>query len=168
MRRAGASLLLACCCLAPPRTRADVCGKPSKEKWEGECSASAVTHARKQTRRDARHAMRVDFDDQLLLHSANILPSPPQTCLPQRAMAVPGGCWSDWVCAYCCGVCRWAAGENHTARAFTCWRTGQSTRARYQSCCAHMRCAARAGCLRDWGEQERLLLLLTCTPAATV
>jgi hypothetical protein len=54
-------------------------------------------------------------------------------------MAESGGCCSDWVCAYCCGVRRWAAGANHTAKAFTCVRTGQSTRARYHSCCAALR-----------------------------
>ena len=118
MRRAGASLLLACCCLAPPRTRADVCGKPSKEKWEGECSASAVTHARKQTRRDARHAMRVDFDDQLLLHSANILPSPPQptSCPACRSVR--------WQCPVAAGV----TGCVLIAVGFAGGRLGRTTR----------------------------------------
>ena len=37
-----ASLLFACSCLTPEKIRADVCGKPSKESWEGECLKSAV------------------------------------------------------------------------------------------------------------------------------
>ena len=37
-----ASLLFACSCLTPQKIRADVCGKPSKDSWEGECLKSAV------------------------------------------------------------------------------------------------------------------------------
>jgi hypothetical protein len=37
-----ASLLFACSCLTPAKIRADVCGKPSKDSWEGECLKSAV------------------------------------------------------------------------------------------------------------------------------
>jgi hypothetical protein len=36
-------LLAAACLLLPACIRADVCGKPSKESWEGECSKSAVS-----------------------------------------------------------------------------------------------------------------------------
>lgn len=44
-RLLGRACLAAAVCLSllPADIRADVCGKPSKESWEGDCSRSAVS-----------------------------------------------------------------------------------------------------------------------------
>ena len=138
---AVASLLLACCCcLAPTRTRADVCGKPSKETWEGECSASAVSGRPLRARR--------------AFTSAGAAP------IGRRGR---GGCCCVSADAGRVRAGRSAAGANRTARAFTCWRTGPGTRARCRALhtraccrvccgCVRVRCGARAP---RTGEQER-------------
>lgn len=106
------SIALACCLMVPARIGgADVCGKPSKESWEGECSKSAVgvdKHTNPHTRTRT--------------HTQKTLANAPHT---KRAYAVNAIEHGNTVRG------RWAAGASRRARAFTCLRTAPSKRARY-------------------------------------